>query len=233
MSPRFHCVALVACGGSGARFGAATPKQYLPLAGATVLHHTLKALVGVEAIEHVFVGARPHDADATRIAAAFARLSVLPTASTTRAATVLKTLEALQPQLARDAWVLVHDAARPCVSSASVAGMIEELNAHAVGGLLATPVTDTVKRATPNCDVAETVDRSTLWRAQTPQMFRYETLVHALAASPEATDESQAIEALGLMPKLVRGETTNIKITFPEDLAWAERILATRTRNTQ
>jgi 2-C-methyl-D-erythritol 4-phosphate cytidylyltransferase len=225
---RFRCVALIACGGSGARFGAATPKQYLPLAGATVLHHTLAALTKVNAVEHVFVGAQADDMNAKDIASAFTKTSVLPTAGETRAATVLQTLEAIQPRLARDAWVLVHDAARPCVSADAIGKLIDELQTHAVGGLLAIPVTDTVKRANTNIDVAETLDRTQLWRAQTPQMFRYETLIHALRAAPDATDESQAIESLGLAPKLVMGEATNIKITFSEDLAWAERILATR-----
>lgn len=228
MATRFRCVALVPSGGSGSRFGAALPKQYLPLLGRTVLHYTLAALAGVDAIEHVFVGAQAGDADAARIASSFAQTTVMPTAGNTRAATVLRTLVAMQPQLARDAWVLVHDAARPCVSAAAIAAMIEALNLHVVGGLLAIAVTDTVKRATANGEVAETIDRSTLWRAQTPQMFRAEALMHALSAAPDATDESQAIEALGLLPKLVVGEATNIKITFPEDLAQAERILRER-----
>ncbi len=226
---RLNCAAIVACGGSGTRFGAATPKQYLPLAGATVLHHTLAALTGVSEIEHVFIGAQTDDKKANEIANAFAKVSVLPTAGETRASTVLGTLEAIQPQLTRDAWVLVHDAARPCVSADAIRKLIDELKTHAVGGLLAIPVTDTVKRANASLDVVETLDRSTLWRAQTPQMFRYETLVHALRAAPDATDESQAVESVGLAPKLVMGEASNIKITFPEDLAWAERILNNRS----
>lgn len=193
-----------------------------------MLHHTLAALTKVNAVEHVFVGAQANDATASGIASAFANASALPTAGESRATTVLQTLEAIQPQLARDAWVLVHDAARPCVSEAAIRRLIDELQSHAVGGLLAIPTTDTVKRANANLDVAETLDRAQLWRAQTPQMFRYETLVHALRAAPDATDESQAVESLGLSPKLVMGEASNIKITFPEDLAWAERILTTR-----
>jgi 2-C-methyl-D-erythritol 4-phosphate cytidylyltransferase len=219
---------VVACGGSGARFGAAVPKQYLPLAGKTVLHHTLSALTRTARIEHVFVGAQADDAKAHEIASGFANTSVLTSAGATRALTVLGTLDAIQSLLARDAWVLVHDAARPCVSVTTICKLIDELKTHAVGGLLGIATTDTVKRATSNLDVAETLDRTQLWRAQTPQMFRYETLVHALRAAPDATDESQAVESLGLVPKLVVGDTTNIKITFPDDLAWAERILASR-----
>jgi 2-C-methyl-D-erythritol 4-phosphate cytidylyltransferase len=225
---RFRCVAIVPSGGSGARFGAATPKQYLPLLDASVLHYTLASLCGIATIEQVFVGVQVGDSAAERIASPFERVCVLPTAGSSRSATVLQTLAAIRPQLSRDAWVLVHDAARPCVSLASIEKLIATVNAHPVGGLLAVPVTDTVKRATAAGDVAETVDRSQLWRAQTPQMFRSETLAHALAAAPEATDESQAIEALGLSPKIVQGETSNLKITFPEDLEQAARILRAR-----
>jgi 2-C-methyl-D-erythritol 4-phosphate cytidylyltransferase len=225
MGSRFRCIAIVPSGGSGARFGSVTPKQYLPLLNATVLHHTLQALLSVESIEHVFVGAQKDDTMAAAIADAFDRVTVLPSAGVMRAQTVLQTLDAVQSRIARDAWVLVHDAARPCVSPHAIQRLMDEVTAHAVGGLLALPLTDTVKRANSNNEVSETVDRSTLWRAQTPQMFRNETLRYALNSVPDATDESQAIEALGLAPKLVMGEATNIKITFPEDINQAERIL--------
>jgi 2-C-methyl-D-erythritol 4-phosphate cytidylyltransferase len=225
MGSRFRCIAIVPSGGSGSRFGGETPKQYLPLLDATVLDYALRALASVDAIEHVFVGAQHDDEHASRIANAFEKVSVLPTAGETRAQTVLQTLEAIQSQLARDAWVLVHDAARPCVSAGAILRLIDDVAAHSVGGLLALPMTDTVKRASSDREVVETIDRSALWRAQTPQMFRYETLVHALRSAPDATDESQAIEALGLSPKLVLGEARNIKITYPEDLALAEFFL--------
>lgn len=193
-----------------------------------MLHYTLAALSGIRTIEQIFVGVQAGDGSAEGIASPFERVSVLPTAGSSRSATVLQTLEAIRPQLARDAWVLVHDAARPCVSLASIEKLIASVETHPVGGLLAVPVTDTVKRVTAAGDVVETVDRSQLWRAQTPQMFRIETLAHALAAAPEATDESQAIEALGLSPKIVQGEASNLKITFPEDLEQAARILRAR-----
>jgi 2-C-methyl-D-erythritol 4-phosphate cytidylyltransferase len=224
-SPRLRCIAIVPSGGTGSRFGGETPKQYLPLLDATVLHYALRALAGVDAIEHVFVGTQRDDEHASGIANAFEKVSVLPTAGETRVQTVLQTLEAIQSQLARDAWVLVHDAARPCVSAGAILRLIDDVAAHSVGGLLALPMTDTVKRASSDREVVETIDRSALWRAQTPQMFRYETLVHALRSAPDATDESQAIEALGLSPKLVLGEARNIKITYPEDLALAEFFL--------
>jgi 2-C-methyl-D-erythritol 4-phosphate cytidylyltransferase len=228
VTSRFRCVAIVPSGGSGSRFGAATPKQYLPLLDETVLHYTLSALAAVAQIEHVYVGVQAGDTVAQNTVAKFERVSVSPTAGETRASTVVQTLEAIQSQLARDAWVLVHDAARPCVSVAAIERLLASLKDHPVGGLLAIPVTDTVKRASASGEVAETVDRSQLWRAQTPQMFRHETLAHALRSAPDATDESQAVESLGLSPQLVQGEANNIKITFPEDLDHATRILRAR-----
>ena len=228
MAKRFQQVAIVPCGGSGARFGGHLPKQYLPLLDATVLHHTLAALEAVAAIEHVYVGVQPDDELARNIAAPFSRVSVLPSAGQTRSITVLQTLNSIRSHLSRDAWVLVHDAARPCVNPADIERLMTELQSHPVGGLLALPLTDTVKRVAGNAEVIETVDRSQLWRALTPQMFRGDTLAHALAAAPNATDESQAIEALGLSPKIIAGDASNLKITFPEDLQQAARILLAR-----
>jgi 2-C-methyl-D-erythritol 4-phosphate cytidylyltransferase len=223
---RFQVVVIVPAGGSGARLGATLPKQYLELAGKSVLHHTLNALSSVAAIEHIFVAVQSTDLHAKNICASFDRVSVLPTAGSQRAETVSNTLNAIQKKIDRNAWVLVHDAARPCVSVQAVDRLIDGCKSHPVGGLLALPVADTMKRANAANEVVETVSRDQLWRAQTPQMFRYETLQHALSAAPDATDESQAIEAIGLSPKLVLGDVGNIKITFLEDLATAEYFLS-------
>jgi 2-C-methyl-D-erythritol 4-phosphate cytidylyltransferase len=224
-SPRFQVVAIVPAGGSGARLGAVIPKQYLELAGFSVLHHTVKALSSVAAIEHIFVAVQSDDSRAQTICKSFDRVSVLPTAGSLRGETVSNTLNAIQKQVHRNAWILVHDAARPCVSVDAVERLIEACKSHPVGGLLALPVADTMKRANTANEVVETVSRDQLWRAQTPQMFRYETLQHALNAAPDATDESQAVEAIGLSPKLVMGGATNIKITYPEDIALAAHFL--------
>jgi 2-C-methyl-D-erythritol 4-phosphate cytidylyltransferase len=122
--------------------------------------------------------------------------------------------------------VLVHDAARPCVAVDDLNRLIALAGAHPVGGLLASPVSDTLKRANAAGEITETVPREGMWRAQTPQMFRYETLMHALAASPDVTDEAQAIEALGMSPLVVTGSARNIKITLSEDAELAAYYLS-------
>ncbi len=223
---RYGCIAIVPAGGSGARFGAATPKQYNVIAGATVLEHTLRVLRRCASIEHVFVAVPAAEDRADVIAAAVGNTTVLRCAGNQRAQTVQNALSAISRLVRRDAWVLVHDAARPCVAEADVERLIATVGPHPVGGLLASPVTDTIKRASPAQEVAETVPREGLWRAQTPQMFRYELLVHALGASPEATDEAQAVESLGLCPLLVAGSARNIKITLPEDAELARIFLS-------
>ena len=223
---RLSCVAIVPAGGSGARFGSVAPKQYSIIAGKTVLEHTLIALKKCAAIQRIFVNVQSDDAQADAAIKHHANATLLRTAGATRAETVQNALKEISKQLRRDAWVLVHDAARPCVSSVDLDRLIALAGAHPVGGLLASPVSDTLKRANAEGEVAETVPRDGMWRAQTPQMFRYETLVHALAASPDVTDEAQAIEALGMSPLLVPGSARNIKITLPEDAALAAYYLS-------
>jgi len=220
-SIRFGCIAIVPSGGSGSRFGAPLPKQYSVIAGRKVIDHTLAALLACPEIEHVVVNVQHDDAHIDDTATTFPSVTFLRNAGATRAETVQNALQAMGKRVKRDAWVLVHDAARPCVLASDVARLVARVGAHAVGGLLASPVTDTLKRATRENEVAETVPRADMWRAQTPQMFRYETLVHALACSPDVTDEAQAIEALGMSPLIVEGSARNIKITQPEDAALA------------
>ena len=223
---RLSCVAIVPAGGSGARFGSFAPKQYSVIAGKTVLEHTLIALRKCAAIEWIFVNVQHDDAHAEAVVANHANVTLLRTAGGMRAETVQSALKDISKQVRRDAWVLVHDAARPCVSSVDLDRLISLAGAHPVGGLLASPVSDTLKRANAGGEVTETVPRDGMWRAQTPQMFRYETLVHALASSPDVTDEAQAIEALGMSPLLVAGSARNIKITLPEDAELAAYFLS-------
>lgn len=218
---RFGCIAIVPSGGSGSRFGAPLPKQYSVIAGRKVIDHTLAALLACPEIEHIVVNVQRDDTHIDDTAAAFPNVTFLRCAGGTRAETVQNALAAIGKRVKRDAWVLVHDAARPCVLASDVARLVVRAGAHAVGGLLASPVTDTLKRTTRENEVAETVPRADMWRAQTPQMFRYETLMHALASSPDVTDEAQAIEALGMSPLIVEGSSRNIKITQPEDAALA------------
>ena len=223
---RLSCVAIVPAGGSGARFGSAAPKQYSLIARKTVLEHTLIALQKCAAIERIFVNVQHDDPHVQAVTAHHPNVKVLRTAGGTRSETVQNALKDISKQVRRDAWVLVHDAARPCLSSVDLDRLIALAGAHPVGGLLASPVSDTLKRGNAESEVTETVSRDGMWRAQTPQMFRYEALLHALASSPQVTDEAQAIEALGMSPLLVTGSSRNIKITLPEDAELAAYYLS-------
>jgi len=222
---RYGCIAIVPAGGSGARFGAALPKQYVEILGKPVLEHTLAALRTDARIEQCFVVVPPGEKRADAIAAA-AGATVLYCSGATRAATVHAALAATASQVTADAWALVHDAARPCLPRSALAALLDALGEHPVGGLLALPVADTLKRVDRTHAVIETLPREGVWRAQTPQMFRHATLMHALAAAPDVTDEAQAIEALGLAPRVVPGSAANLKITHADDAALAAYHLA-------
>lgn len=226
--PRHY--AIVPAAGSGARFGAEKPKQYLDLLGRPLIFHTLAALTAHPAIERVWVVLSPNDAEWSRHdwLALGPKLETVRCGGATRAASVTNGLRAAAMAAADDDWILVHDAARPCLSAAMLDALVAELADDPVGGLLAVPVADTLKRADAARRVAATEPRDGLWQAQTPQMFRYGRLLEALENCPGVTDEAGAIEALGLAPKLVRGDSTNLKVTYPADLALAAMILRAR-----
>jgi 2-C-methyl-D-erythritol 4-phosphate cytidylyltransferase len=227
---RLH--ALVPCGGVGERAGTSLPKQYAPLAGQPLVRHTLAALRAVPQLAATLVVISPddHHFEALVPADAFDRRWLARVGGPTRAATVTQGLVALRERGARDHdWVLVHDAARCLLRPAWVERLIAACADDAVGGLLALPLSDTLKRDDGDGRVRETVPRQGLWAAQTPQMFRLGLLQQALArAGAQVTDEASAIEALGLRPRLVAGDWENLKITWPADLGLAERLLATR-----
>jgi 2-C-methyl-D-erythritol 4-phosphate cytidylyltransferase len=227
-------VVLVAAAGGGARFGSATPKQYALLGGEPVILRTLARLRALEPdAMHVAVAAA--DRDYERIVERPADVVILRCGGPTRAHTVASAVEALATDYDEHDWIAVHDAARPCVPVDALARLVEALEGDDVGGLLAMPVADTLKRGEAFADaprVEATVPRAGLWHAQTPQMFRLGALRRAFAheGAMQCTDESQAVEALGLAPRLVRGSAANIKITYPEDLALASAILASQRR---
>jgi 2-C-methyl-D-erythritol 4-phosphate cytidylyltransferase len=219
--------ALVPAAGSGSRMGDELPKQYLPLAGRPLLFHALAALCANTAIVRVFVVLAPEDRywpqhDWSALAA---KLCPLFCGGATRAASVLAGLRTVSGELAAGDWVLVHDAARPCLSAAQLEHLVRELGEDPVGGVLAAPVADTLKQADAAQRIEATVSRDGLWQAQTPQMFRYGVLRRALEATQEVTDEAGAVEALGLRPRLVASDMTNLKVTYPLDLPLAEWIL--------
>lgn len=223
-------VALVPAAGSGSRIGAPLPKQYLPLAGRPMIAHTLAALCAVDELEKVFVVLSVDDPEWGRHDWSWLGTKLVPLfcGGATRAASVLGGLRAIAGELAQGDWVLVHDAARPCIAPWDVQRLIGELEGDEVGGLLALPVADTLKRADGHGRALETVARERLWQAQTPQMFRHVMLRRALEDAADVTDEAGAIEAAGLHPKLVQGDASNLKVTWPVDLYLAERILEGR-----
>ena len=228
--------ALVPAAGTGARMGspavAPLPKQYLPLAGQPMIRYALATLCATPAIASVFVVLAPDDAfwPAAEMARLGPKLRVLRCGGETRAQSVTNGLRDMAVQLGDIAgdWVLVHDAARPCLTIAMIERLIAEVGDDDTGGLLAVPVADTLKRAGDLDRVLETVPRRHLWQAQTPQMFRHRLLLEALVCAPEVTDEAGAVEALGLSPKLVAADATNLKVTYPLDLQLAEWILDNR-----
>lgn len=222
-------IALVPAAGSGSRLGAEIPKQYLPLAGRPMLWHALDALARHARIRRVAVILAPDDGhfDAYDWSAFDPKLRVLRVGGATRAASVANGLQALTDEAGPQDWVLVHDAARPCLRARHLDALIAAVEDDPVGGILAVPVADTLKRADGAGRIERTEPREGLWAAQTPQMFRHGLLLRALAqAGTEApTDEAGAVERLGLKPRLIEGDATNLKVTRARDLALAERIL--------
>lgn len=220
-------IALLPAAGIGARMGGARPKQYLEIAGRPLLWYAIRAFDTHPRVSRVVVVLAGDDAHwAAHDWAAFAKLEVLRCGGASRAETVGNGLAALAGSSPADAWVLVHDAARPCLSARLLDKLLDEVGDDAVGGILAAPVADTLKRADADGRIAATVDRSRLWGAQTPQMFRRDLLQRALAhAGTAVTDEASAVEALGLAPRLVESDLTNLKVTYPRDLELAGYLL--------
>jgi 2-C-methyl-D-erythritol 4-phosphate cytidylyltransferase len=221
--------AIVPAAGRGERFGGRLPKQYTPLSGRPMLSWTLRALLAEPSIRGVMVALAPGDRRWSRIPESRDARVHSCLGGAEREASVRRALDALQ-DMARDAdWVLVHDAARPCLRRSDLRALLREVGDDPVGGLLAAPVSDTLKSADASGRAARTVAREGLWRALTPQMFRYGLLKRALALCADrersVTDEASAIEAIGLRPRLVRGNGDNIKVTSAEDAVLAEAIL--------
>ena len=227
-----HFCALIPAAGQGARFAGAGAKQYSPLAGRPMIYHAIATLCAHTLIDRVVVVLAAGDVEWRNHGwAEFEpKLQVLRCGGETRAHTVLNALDAMHQELATDDWVLVHDAARPCLDARDLDAMIAELASDAVGGILAIPLADTLKRGDSEGRIDATVPRAALWRAQTPQMFRYALLRNALREhiGGEPTDEASVIEWQGLRPRLIPGSARNIKVTYPADLAIAELFIRDR-----
>lgn len=231
--PRLYGV--IPAAGGGSRFGAGTPKQYASLAGVPLITRALDRLQSVMPFETLIVAISREDAHYEHLVGARSGIEPVRCGGLTRAETVRNALRVLADRCVDEDWIVIHDAARPCVPKAALLRLVAQLWDDPIGGLLAIPVSDTLKRADTYAGaqaeaprVVSTEDRAQLWRAQTPQMFRFSVLVKALAGDEAlaVTDEAQAVERLGHRPRLVLGSPANLKVTYPGDLALAAAVLA-------
>ena len=218
----FHVI--IPAAGTGNRMASVLPKQYVPLADKPMISHTIQVFFNHPRITSIHLALNPDDDFWRGLPLEPAsKLKLHYTGGESRSETVLNTLQAISTD--EDDWILVHDAARPGLTQQLLDNLLNALENDAVGGLLALPLADTLKQADAAHRVAGTIPRADLWQAQTPQMFRYGLLKKALQSfEGMATDEAEAIEALGLQPKLVRGELRNLKITYPQDLILLEAL---------
>ncbi len=216
---------VVPAAGVGARMGMENPKQYLQLNQQTIIEHTLTKLTAFENSRGIVVAIADNDPYWSELSCAKQSQVQTVVGGAERYESVLNALEAIKTQASDNDWVLVHDVARPCIRLSLIQSLMRELDGHEVGGLLALPVSDTIKRVADDQAVQQTVDRRYLWQAQTPQMFRFGLLYHslqqALADGRVVTDESSALEYAGYQPRVVEGSAENVKITRAEDLPLA------------
>lgn len=214
--------AVIPAAGAGKRLGGDKPKQYLSLAGKTILEHSLGKLLDTPVITGAVVAISDGDAYWKELDFHHSKPVKVAPGGKERCDSVLSALNVLSETANESDWVLVHDAARPCVRQEDISRLIESCKEHAVGGILAVPVKDTIKMANDSAEIIQTVDRSMLWHAQTPQMFRLgalrDALLRALESGEQITDEASAMEWAGLKPLLVEGHGDNIKITRQEDV---------------
>lgn len=232
-----RCWAVIPAAGKGARMGAEFPKQYLHLRGRTIIEHTIERLAGHPRIAGLMVAVAADDEYWPTLGARLPPLKVA-IGGTERCHSVLNALRALAAMAAPDDWILVHDAARPCLHRDDITRLIERLGDGATeGGILGIPVRDTLKRCGATGLIEGTVDRTRLWHALTPQMFRLSrlraALEAALAAGTLVTDEAQAIELAGGTVRVIEGRSDNIKVTRPADLVLAELFLQAQLKESQ
>ena len=220
---------VVPAAGMGSRMGSETPKQYLMLGAKTIIEHTLARLLKIPELAGIVVAVSQTDSLWNNLPVSTHPLIHRVDGGIERANSVLNGLDYLQDKLQAQDWVLVHDAARPCITLANISALCEALKDDHVGGILAIPVNDTLKQVNTANAIEKTIDRTPLWRAQTPQLFRYqllrECLLHTIARSDVITDEASALELCGYTPKIIEGREDNIKVTRPDDLLLAAFIL--------
>ena len=224
--------AIVPAGGTGSRMNTVIPKQYLPLNRRSVIEHTLSRLCECDSVSQLVIGIANNDAHWPQLGFKHKKLAAVVQAGAERVDTVENCLRFIVQQGGAEDWALVHDAARPCVRVAEIEALISTVNDHAAGGILAVPLSDTIKRsgkAGMGSKILETVPRDDLWRAMTPQLFKVGDLLSAIEKAHSrgmlVTDEASAMEAWGVQPLLVPCSPDNIKITLPQDIQFAQMIL--------
>lgn len=219
---------VIPAAGVGSRMGAEYPKQYLKLLDKTIIEHTLDRFLSLQFIERIYIAVAEDDTYWPKLPHAHNPRIIVVDGGKERADSVLNCLEALSAFAREEDWVLVHDAARPCIGVQEIMKLVAELENHPVGGILGIPVTDTLKQVSNNT-IEKTIDRTSLWQAQTPQMFRFgllrSSLKLALRDGKKITDEASAMESYGYASLVVQGRSDNIKITRPEDLPIAAMLM--------
>jgi 2-C-methyl-D-erythritol 4-phosphate cytidylyltransferase len=222
---KVRCWAVLPAAGTGSRMSGDLPKQYMQVAGATLLEHSLRALLDCGQLTGVVVALHAKDSRAAALPIFQDPRVQTVTGAEQRSGSVLAALDALIDRATPQDWVLVHDAARPCLQSGDIVKLMETVTASGTGGILAEPIVDTVKEGSHDALVVRTLDRATLWRAQTPQMFRLDELRRALGQARErglvVTDEASAMELAGYPVQLIAASTGNLKVTIPADLPLA------------
>jgi 2-C-methyl-D-erythritol 4-phosphate cytidylyltransferase len=228
-SSSLHYWIIVPAAGMGSRMGSEIPKQYLTLGAKTIIEHTLERLLGLPCLVGIVVVVAETDTHWPGLTISKHPLIHSVAGGAERAASVLNGLNYLHEKIQPQDWVLVHDAARPCVTLANIETLCATLSEDAIGGILATLVSDTLKQVETKNTIIKTIDRRSLWQAQTPQLFRYKLLFdclsQTLARGENITDEASALELCGYAPKVVEGRNDNIKITRSDDLLLAAFIL--------
>ena len=225
--------AVLPAAGIGRRMGSSIPKQYLSIDGAPLILHSLRRLSAVKKIEKIVVVIHPEDSRWAELEKSikeeFGNRIITVMGGGERYQSVLNGLTALTEFAGKDDWVLVHDAVRPCVRTSDIENLIQKVSLHSIGGLLGSPVDNTLKRVDKELTVIETVDRESYWNALTPQMFRFallkESIQTVVVSGEQVTDEAAAMEVAGFKPIMIAGHKDNIKITVEADLVLASQIL--------
>ena len=216
---------IIPAAGKGSRMRQDTPKQFFNLEGKTILQWVEFIFSNIMSIKSISIAIQPEIKFLDTLGSQFSnKTKIYKTGGDTRAQTVLNTINKIKNLVSDDDWILVHDAARVGITELSLNNFIDDISSHKVGGIMAIPVVDTVKKVNDNMEIITTENREKLWLAQTPQMFRYKILKKALEQfDGTPTDEAEAIESLGLKPKIFKGNVLNTKITYEEDLVNANK----------